>query len=213
MKLAGIGLVCVSLFAVVAPAYAAVTVQVPENIVVLGINGQEVKSGFLNRDKNYQLAEGAHQLQLRYQQYFELSNTEHDIVRSGVIQLQTPVLKDGETYRLVTVDSPEEHEQAKDYAKNPVIAIYDQKNQLVVQHQGAIASTGLFGQLFSPSATVNAVSIAPSTPAVSTTPVAPKKAVESVVNTSRDQQLIELWKQATPAERQKFTAWLANPTN
>lgn len=118
--------------------FSAVTITAPEEIVILAVNGQEVNSGLFRSSKNnYKVDAGEASLSVRYQEYFEHLSGEHDIVKSGVVTIQTPVLKDGQTYKLAMVDAPKQFEQAKKYAEQPTVALYSANNELIVQQTGA----------------------------------------------------------------------------
>ena len=98
--------------------FSAVTITAPE-IVILAVNGQEVNSGLFRSSKNnYKVDAGETSLSVRYQEYFEHLSGEHDIVKSGVVTIQTPALKDGQTYKLAMVDAPKQFEQAKNMLSN-----------------------------------------------------------------------------------------------
>ena len=81
--------------------FSAVTISVPEEIKLLAVNDQEVRAGLFRSAQQVKVNAGENTINLRYQQYFEHHNGAHDILKSGVIQLKTPVLQDGENYRLV----------------------------------------------------------------------------------------------------------------
>lgn len=118
--------------------FSAVTITAPEEIVILAVNGQEVNSGLFRSSKNnYKVDAGETSLSVRYQEYFEHLSGEHDIVKSGVVTIQTPALKDGQTYKLAMVDAPKQFEQAKKYAEQPTVALYNSNNELIVQQTGA----------------------------------------------------------------------------
>lgn len=211
--------------------FAAVTVSAPEEIVILAVNDQEVNAGLFRTKKNdYKVDAGKVSLSLRYQQYFEHLNGEHDIVKSGVITITAPDLQDGQQYKIALVNAPENYDAAKKYAEQPTVAILDKNNQMIVQQTGANnepkpwLTGGLFGRVFdltsskktpdnqpapvyatSPK-TVKAVSSV--TPGVSATTPTTNKNVSSAY--SADQQLIQIWKNASKAERQKFMSWLAD---
>ena len=82
--------------------FSAVTITAPEEIVILAVNGQEVNNGLIpSKKNNYQVDPGNLTVNVRYREYFEHLNGEHDIVKSGVVTIQTPDLKDNQTYNLV----------------------------------------------------------------------------------------------------------------
>lgn len=74
---------------------------------------------------------------VRYREYFEHLNGEHDIVKSGVVTIQATDLKDNQAYNLALVNAPKDFDSAKKYADQPTVALYDQNKKLVVQQTGA----------------------------------------------------------------------------
>lgn len=201
--------------------FAAVTLSAPEEIVVLAVNDQEVNSGLIRKKNEYQVDAGQVAISVRYQQYFEHLNGEHDILKSGVVTVTAPDLKDGKNYKLALVDAPKNFDDAKKYAEQPTIAIFDQNNRLVVQQTGANTEakpwlgSGVFGRVIdlttSKKAPVNQpapVYATTSQAVVSNT--APKSAPAVINSNGADQQLIQIWQKATKAERQKFMTWLAD---
>lgn len=204
-------------------AFSAVTISVPEEIKLLAVNDQEIRSGLFSSAQQVKVNAGENVINLRYQQYFEHHNGAHDILKSGVITLKTPILQDGENYRLALVNPPKDFDAAKEFKDQPSIGLYNQKNQLLVQQTGAKASsTGwLIGSLRNKtvdttqnSATVNqpaavytAAAVLPSEKTTSVTLYTQKQ------TQGKEQQLIQLWQQASKAERQKFMSWLAEQVN
>ncbi|OTG82927.1 DUF2057 domain-containing protein [Acinetobacter sp. ANC 4648] len=202
--------------------FAAVTISVPEEIVMLAVNDQEINVGFLRNKKNdYKVDAGNASLSVRYQQYFEHLNGEHDILKSGIVTIQAPDLKDGQTYKLALVNPPQSFDAAKVYATQPTIAIYDKNNQLLVQQTGANnqpkpwLSSGIFGQVLDltqkKSTTQPAAIYAQksSIPTVVSTPIVSPQAISNSIANTADQQLIQIWQKATKVERQRFMSWLA----
>lgn len=118
--------------------FSAVTITAPEEIVILAVNGQEVNNGLIpSKKNNYQVDPGNLTVNVRYREYFEHLNGEHDIVKSGVVTIQTTDLKDNQTYNLGLVNAPKDFSQAKKFAEQPTVALYDQSKKLVVQQTGA----------------------------------------------------------------------------
>lgn len=202
--------------------FSAVTISAPEEIVILAVNDQEVNAGLLRTKKNdFKIDAGNTSISMRYQQYFEHLSGEHDILKSGVVTIQAPNLQDGQSYKLALVNAPTNFDDAKKYAEQPTIALYDKNNQLVVQQTGANNEAkpwltgGLFGRTFDLTQKKNtnqpapvyasSTTVAQSSNVASTITVAP---VSNSVN-SADQQLIQLWQKASKAERQKFMSWVA----
>lgn len=118
-------------------AFSAVTVTVPEEIKIVAINDQEVKSGFLRSNQAYTLNAGVNAISVRYNEFFQHSDNSHDILKSGVVTVKTPELIEGETYRLALMSAPKDFDAAQKYKDQPIIGLYDAKNQLLVQQTGA----------------------------------------------------------------------------
>ena len=207
--------------------FSAVTITAPEEIVILAVNGQEVNNGLIpSKKNNYQVDPGNLTVNVRYREYFEHLNGEHDIVKSGVVTIQTTDLKDNQTYNLALVNAPKDFSQAKKFAEQPTIALYDQSKKLVVQQTGAnneaqpwFSGNSLLARTLdlTQKNKNNVVNQPAPVYAASTTNVAPvavtaTTAVSGNIKTT-DQQLVDLWQKASKAERQKFMAWLAGQTN
>lgn len=203
--------------------FSAVTITAPEEIVILAVNGQEVNTGLIPSKKNtYQVDAGNLTVNVRYRQYFEHLNGEHDIVKSGVVTLQAEDLQDQRSYRLALINPPKDFDAAKKYAEQPTVALYDQNKKLVVQQTGANneaqpwLSSGLFGKVVDlTQKNKNNVANQPAPVYAATSAKPVEAAVTTTTNTSstNDQQLIQLWQKASKAERQKFMAWLAGQSN
>ena len=204
-------------------AFSAVTISVPEEIKLLTVNDQEIRSGLFSSAQQVKVNAGENVINLRYQQYFEHHNGAHDILKSGVITLKTPILQDGENYRLALVNPPKDFDAAKEFKDQPSVGLYNQKNQLLVQQTGAKASsTGwLIGSLRNKTVDVTQNSTTVNQPAAVYTAAAvlPSEKTTSVTlhtqkqTQGKEQQLIQLWQQASKAERQKFMSWLAEQVN
>lgn len=207
--------------------FSAVTITAPEEIVILAVNGQEVNNGLIpSKKNNYQVDPGNLTINVRYREYFEHLNGEHDIVKSGVVTIQTTDLKDNQTYNLALVNAPKDFSQAKKFAEQPTIALYDQSKKLVVQQTGAnneaqpwFSGNSLLARTLdlTQKNKNNVVNQPAPVYAASTTNVAPVAVTATTVVSGNikttDQQLVELWQKASKAERQKFMAWLAGQTN
>lgn len=207
--------------------FSAVTITAPEEIVILAVNGQEVNNGLIpSKKNNYQVDPGNLTLNVRYREYFEHLNGEHDIVKSGVVTIQTADLKDNQTYNLALVNAPKDFSQAKKFAEQPTVALYDQSKKLVVQQTGAnneaqpwFSGNSLLARTLdlTQKNKNNVVNQPAPVYAASTTNVAPVAVTATTVVSGNikttDQQLVELWQKASKAERQKFMAWLAGQTN
>lgn len=196
-------------------AFAASSIRAPDEIVVLAINGQAVKNNLFKNTKDYKVNPGQLSLSLRYQEYFDHRNGQHDILKSAVINLSMPSLQDNQRYQLKLVNPPKDFDAAQKYVEQPTIALYDQNNQLVAQQTAEIGApksnllTGLFSK------TADFTQAKETKPVVTAVGEAPSTSphAEHVNNSSSlqnaDEQLIQMWKQASKAERQKFMTWLA----
>ena len=207
--------------------FSAVTITAPEEIVILAVNGQEVNNGLIpSKKNNYQVDPGNLTVNVRYREYFEHLNGEHDIVKSGVVTIQTTDLKDNQTYNLGLVNAPKDFSQAKKFAEQPTVALYDQSKKLVVQQTGAnneaqpwFSGNSLLARTLdlTQKNKNNVVNQPAPIYAASTKNVAPVAVTATTVVSGNikttDQQLVELWQKASKAERQKFMAWLAGQTN
>lgn len=217
-----------------ASLFAAVNITAPEEIVLLAVNDQEVNAGLLRTAKNnYKVDAGQVSLSVRYQQFFKHLDGEHDIAKSGVVTITAPNLIDGQTYQLKPINVPNNYDDAKKYAEQPTIALYDHNNQLVVQQTGANRQAkswlggGVLGRVFDYTKPSSANQPAPvytsattTTKSSAVTTAAPVTGTTTVTTTSAsaaataqhptaDQQLIRIWQGASKAERQRFMSWLA----
>lgn len=205
--------------------FSAVTITAPEEIKILAVNDQEVNTGLFRSESNvYKLDAGSSDISVRYIQYFEHMSGEHDIVKSGVVTLKTPSLQDNETYKLALINAPKKFEDAKKYAQQPTIALFDKKQQVLVQQTGANTeqkpwlSRSMFGGALD--LTQKNATPANQPPAVYTQAVTnPQSSAQQIATNTKsnaiavDQQLIELWKKADKTERQKFMSWLVTQAN
>nr|WP_278357832.1 DUF2057 family protein [Acinetobacter lwoffii] len=188
------------------PVFSAVTVTVPEEIKIVAVNDQEVNSGLLRSNQTYSLDAGVNAISVRYNEFFQHSDNSHDILKSGVVTVKTPSLKDGETYRLALIQAPKDFDAAQKYKDQPIIGLYDAKNQLLVQQTGAKdAAKPWFGNR------VLTKKVDMTTQAA--TAVNQPAAIYTQSAEQNDQQLIQLWQKASKAERQKFMTWLAEQAN
>lgn len=186
--------------------FSAVTVTVPEEIKIVAVNDQEVNSGLLRSNQTYSLDAGVNTISVRYNEFFQHSDNSHDILKSGVVTVKTPSLKDGETYRLALIQAPKDFDAAQKYKDQPIIGLYDAKNQLLVQQTGAKdAAKPWFGNR------VLTKKVDMTTQAA--TAVNQPAAIYTQSAEQNDQQLIQLWQKASKAERQKFMTWLAEQAN
>lgn len=208
-------------------AFSAVMITAPEEIKILAVNDQEVNTGlFRSANNQYKVDAGESSISVRYTQYFEHLNGEHDIVKSGVVTLKTPSLKDGENYRLDLVNAPASFEAAKKYAEQPIIALVDKNKQLLVQQTGAnteqkpwlgqgifAKATDLTQKKSTPANQPAPVYTGAAVISGVTSPASSNSSVSIYSTNTADQQLIQLWKDANKVERQKFMSWVAEQAN
>ena len=117
-------------------AQAAVTLVTPEEIPVLALDQQEVNGSFFRSNKTtYKLDPGTHEIAVRYEQLFNLTNGDHDVLKSAVVS-ERANLEDNKTYRISLVNPPKNYDVAKDYVKQPVIAVLDEQGKVIAQQQG-----------------------------------------------------------------------------
>lgn len=195
--------------------FAASSIRAPEEIVVLAVNGQAVKNNLFKSTKDYQVDAGQLSLSVRYQEYFDHRNGQHDILKSAVVNLDIPSIQDNQHYQLKLVNPPKDFDAAQKYVEQPTIALFDQNNQLILQQTADIGAPkpNLLSGLFSKTAdftqskpTHQAVPIVSHTPSVS---ASVSNINNSLATQNADEQLIQMWKKASKVERQKFMTWLA----
>ncbi|WP_019673681.1 DUF2057 family protein [Psychrobacter lutiphocae] len=214
-------------------AHADVTLQVDDHIKVTAINGKTVNSSpFQPIKSNFALQPGQHVITAKYERLYDIRRDEHDYLRSANITV-TADMKDNQTYRLTMPGQPEKYEEAKRYAKAPTLAIM-QGNTVLAQASGGSADEGgLFSSisnLFSGNqdaqddnqraiAAINAnqpinnrsgsQAIAPiAATNTSTTTTASVRTVAVSENAETLDKFMQLWLQATPAERDKIRQWV-----
>ena len=78
--------------------FSAVTLTAPEEIKIVGVNEREVNSGLIRKKQTYKLDPGLNSISVRYIEFFQHNDNSHDILKSDVVTVKTPELKDGESY-------------------------------------------------------------------------------------------------------------------
>ena len=203
---------------------AAVTLLVDNHIKVTAINGQELTQSVLQPlTKSFTLQPGKHVITAKYDRLYDLRRDEHDYLRSGNVSVAAELL-DNQTYRLTMPNQPEDYAAAKKYAERPTLAI--QQNNTVIASQESVggSSNSLFsglgkalGGVFGGSGDAelqNQRAIAaldqPSASANSTVNTAATVTQTTSVNASTNalDQFMQIWLQATPAEREKMRQWI-----
>ncbi|MGM8886589.1 DUF2057 family protein [Psychrobacter sp. 1U2] len=212
--------------------YADVTLLVDDNIKVTAINGQEIsQSAFQPLTKSFTLQPGKHAITAKYDRLYRLPRDEHDYLRSGNVSVVAE-MADNQTYRLTMPNQPEAYAAAKDYAKQPTLAV--QQNNTIIASQQSVAGNnggifaglskaigGVFGggedaemQNQRAIAAINQpagqqpVTVNTGAVASNTYSVAPAAKAASVPTTNTLDSFMQLWLQATPSERAKIRQWV-----
>ncbi|MDN5891032.1 MAG: DUF2057 domain-containing protein, partial [Psychrobacter sp.] len=200
---------------------AAVTLLVDDHIKVTAINGQELtQSLFQPLTKSFTLQPGKHVITAKYDRLYKLRRDDHDYLRSGNISVAAEMV-DNQTYRLTMPNQPEEYAAAKEYAERPTLAV--QQNNTVIASQESVGGSdgGLFSGLGKAlggafgggdAELQNQRAIAAlDKPEASTqsnvdtgTVTAVKQTTSVASSTNTLDQFMQLWLQATPAEREKM---------
>ncbi|WP_372843033.1 DUF2057 family protein [Psychrobacter sp.] len=203
---------------------AAVTLVVDDHIKVTAINGQELTQSLLQPlTKSFTLQPGKHVITAKYDRLYDLRRDEHDYLRSGNVSVAAE-LADNQTYRLTMPNQPEDYAAAKKYAERPTLAI--QSNNTIIASQESVggSSNSLFsglgkalGGVFGGSGDAelqNQRAIAAlDQPSVSTkvsvnTGATVTQTTSANASSSTLDQFMQIWLQATPAEREKMRQWM-----
>jgi uncharacterized protein len=189
--------------------YAAAKLSVPQEIVVVAINNKEINSGLFRSQKNYNLDEGKTTLHVRYQQYFDHRNGQHDILKSGIVEIETDNIQDNQAYRLELINAPKSFEEAQKYEDHPMIALLDQNNKVIAKQEGVNFKTkSLLESVLKKDDDSNKKSRDEKNGEIQSVTNLKNSDRKSSIK-SKDQQMTEIWKSATKQERQKFMTWLA----
>ena len=203
---------------------AAVTLLVDNHIKVTAINGQELTQSVLQPlTKSFTLQPGKHVITAKYDRLYDLRRDEHDYLRSGNVSVAAELL-DNQTYRLTMPNQPEDYAAAKKYAERPTLAI--QQNNTIIASQESVGgnNNSLFsglgkalGGVFGGSGDAelqNQRAIAaldqPSASANLTVNTGATVTQTTSVNASAStlDQFMQIWLQASPAEREKMRQWM-----
>lgn len=175
-------------------AEASGTLQAPEIIQIMTIDGEEPPGSFLgSRNLSRPLAAGEHVLSVRYNQLFNLGADDHDILKSPPVAFRF-VVEPGKTYQ-IQVNPPKHYEDAKNFARNPqirLVTVETGKSQdgVIIKSLGQASLVDTIGKAFQSATSGGDDAQTPTT-------------------TTNLLQLQQLWLSASPAERQAFAAWLA----
>lgn len=203
---------------------AAVTLVVDDHIKVTAINGQELtQSVFQPLTKSFTLQPGKHVITAKYDRLYDLRRDEHDYLRSGNVSVAAE-MADNQTYRLTMPNQPEDYAAAKEYAKRPTLAI--QLNNTVIASQESVggdnnslfsglgkALGGVFGgsgdaELQNQRAIAALDQPSVSTKASANTGATVTQTTNINASASTLDQFMQIWLQATPAEREKMRQWM-----
>ncbi|WP_201596982.1 DUF2057 family protein [Psychrobacter vallis] len=205
---------------------AAVTLVVGDHMKVTAINGQELEQSIFQQSaKEFTLEPGRHAITAKYDRLYDLSRDEHDYLRSGNVSVVAD-LTDNQTYRLTMLNQPEDYRAAKEYAKRPTLAI-QQNNTVIASAQGIANNQGsLFsglgkalGGVFDGAgdaetqnqraiAAINQPSMSTQTNANTGTIASISQSTNMNASTDKLDQFMQIWLQATPAEREKMRQWM-----
>lgn len=201
-------------------SFADVKIISPEELQVVAIDEQDIKHGLLKAvSHEYKVDAGQHHIYVRYAEFFDAqSGEEHQIIKSDVGLFTTPVLNDGETYRLALAQKPKTLYEAQKIAEKPTIILYNSQNQIVAQHTFEKATKSLFGAGGALTRTydLTKAKVKLSLPASSKTDshATPSKkttlASRVISEDSQRNGLIKQWEKASDAEKQVFLLWLQN---
>lgn len=195
-----------ALMTVIVTSEAAVTLLAPEEIPVLALDQQEVAGSlFWSSKTTYKLDSGSHEIAVRYEQLFDQNNGDHDVLKSSIVSLKAE-LQDNKTYRLTLVNPPKDYDDAKQYVKQPIIAIVDEQGNTVAQQQALdnapkpLLGSSLFKRVLdfrSNNGQKDLTRTGTDASTASTTTV-------NAVKGSTVEQLKQLWQSASEQERQQF---------
>lgn len=186
-------------------AFADVRIISPEELQIVAINDQQIKSSFIKAGQNEFKVDGnqQHQIYIRYTQFFNSpSSDEHEIVKSDIGIFNTPTLQDEQTYRLAIAQQPKTLEDAQRFAQKPSVILYNAQNQIIAQQTFEQTSKTWFSGL-----TLNRSHDLTKKKTTPTTSTATAPSLTTTTSTYHN-PLIEQWNKATVDERQAFMQWL-----
>ncbi|OOS08026.1 hypothetical protein SAMN02745664_101229 [Moraxella cuniculi DSM 21768] len=189
-------------------AIAKVELQVDDNIKVTAINGQEIRHGLLQPlQKTFSLEAGRHVITARYDRLFDISNSDHDYLKSDNITISAD-LADNQQYQLIMPNQPNNYNAAKEYAKAPTLAIAH-NGSIIAQESTTQSRTGLLsgitgaiGNMFgrdNQAVNSNQQAIAAINQPPKTTNTANKDNLDG---------FMQLWLNASEEEREKIRQWI-----
>lgn len=224
LKKLSISAVFVGVASVSMLSQAAVTLLVDDHIKVTAINGQELTQSILQPlTKSFTLQPGKHVITAKYDRLYDLRRDEHDYLRSGNVSVAAELI-DNQTYRLTMPNQPQDYAAAKKYAERPTLAI--QQNNTVIASQESVGGNnnslfsglgkalgGVFGgsgdaELQNQRAIAALDQPSVSTKATVNTGATITQTTSVNASTSTLDQFMQIWLQASPAEREKMRQWM-----
>lgn len=133
--------------AMINASWAAAEISVPENVIVLSVDGQETGNTglFARKHSSFQLPAGEHTIMARYDRLFQINGDDFDVVRSKGVTIKV-VLTDQQSYVLGWQPEPATREDALAFIKQPTLKLSTTAGQLVASQQGAVMlNTSLLG--------------------------------------------------------------------
>lgn len=171
-------------------SWAVAEISVPENVIVLGIDGQETGNTglFARKHSSLQLPAGEHTIMARYDRLFQINGDDFDVVRSKGVTIKA-VLADQQAYVLGWQPEPTTREEALAFVKQPTLTISTTKGQVIASQQGAVMqSTSLLGGVMQGINHLTSSSVEPQ--------VQPLDVLKSQ------------WSKASAEERKQFQLWI-----
>ncbi|MDE2420250.1 MAG: DUF2057 family protein [Gammaproteobacteria bacterium] len=164
--------------------WANAEISIPENVIVLAIDGQETgNTGFFTKKHTtYSLPAGEHTLTGRYDGVFG-----DDIVKSSGVTIKTS-LADQQVYTLGWLPEPQTEDDATKFVKQPTLIITAADGKVVASQQGAIAPSHSIIEKV-----ITGIGQLTGNDAQQVTPL---------------QQLQSSWQQATAEQRKQFREWI-----
>lgn len=205
-------------------SFAQSILVVEDHVVVTEIDGQKISSGFFSApSKRFELPAGQHAVTAMYKRLYDLNADNHDVLRSAELTV-TSNFQDGQTYGLKMASQPSSYDDAKEYAKKPTLQLVHGSQVLASKTAITGTSTGLLGGvaksiggLFDGNGDNTVVIDTTPAAGVSSAPsnaqtVAQQRPAAAVRATSNSvstlDRFMQVWLQATPAEREKIRHWV-----
>ena len=97
------------------------TVRFNEELLPLQVNDKVIEHSLFSNVTELELASGSYAVKLQYSDLYELEYDEHEVVESDAFWVELNIMMEGEY--LITLQRPDEVEEAKLFAKNPQVTI------------------------------------------------------------------------------------------